>query len=364
RGAPGASVRFVFTVSNTGSAPGTVTVSVYDHGGALKASTSLYLSSGSSAQRELSLLLPSNRVTYTWIVKSFNNQALAYDDEKQFTVQVVDLVLASRTAFLYERFESLSSGWTAVGGSWTIVSNCWAGSCLQGTDNNRGPGGSSVYVWQGSTPPSFQVLVKLGNAAQNDRTYRGVALLESISSTSRLYAATLYPTGNFIRLQLRLYTTAWSNLATYQSNFASSWYTLHLSYTRSGNQNSFIITFYDNSGAALGSISTADGTLQPRYLALIVDGGRASLFDELVAATGDPRFVNVTGLPSGWRVELWQGATLVASATADTSGNAALNVLQKPIIEGATFKIIDEQGQLVISKNFDLILGGDAYRLE
>ncbi|MEM2246331.1 MAG: hypothetical protein QXU91_07750, partial [Thermofilum sp.] len=116
------------------------------------------------------------------------------------------------------------------------------------------------------------------------------------------------------------------------------------------------------SGAALGSISTADGTLQPRYLALIVDGGRASLFDELVAATGDPRFVNVTGLPSGWRVELWQGATLVASATADTSGNAALNVLQKPIIEGATFKIVDEQGQPVISRDFNLVVGGDAYQ--
>ncbi len=60
-------------------------------------------------------------------------------------------------------------------------------------------------------------------------------------------------------------------------------------------------------------------------------------------------------------MELWQGAALVASATADAAGSAVLSVVRQPILRDATFKIVDEQGRLVLARGFDLVVGGDAY---
>ncbi|MEZ0345794.1 MAG: hypothetical protein ABWK01_04525, partial [Infirmifilum sp.] len=72
--------------------------------------------------------------------------------------------------------------------------------------------------------------------------------------------------------------------------------------------------------------------------------------------------VRVTGLQPGWTVELWNGSKLVASAVADAGGAASLNVLQLPIIRGATIVVKDSAGQIIISKTLDVVVGGDTYK--
>ncbi|MEZ0346377.1 MAG: hypothetical protein ABWK01_07490, partial [Infirmifilum sp.] len=334
-GLPGSTAKLVVTVSNDGSVPGTARVEVYDNTGALKASQTLTINAGSTSTASLALTLPSNTGTYTWTLKVLNVQTGVYDDSKTFTVRVADLVLLSRTAFLYESFETMPANWASIGGSWSNVSGGWSGNALQGTDDNKGPGRESVYYYSGNIPQSFQAIVKIGGVSRNDGIYRGFALLEKLDASSRLYEISAMPSGNFIYLYIWRYSGGWSRLASSAASYVSTWYTVYLSYTLSGNQNTLAATLYDSSGNPLTTVSATDSTFTPAYLGLAVDGG-SSLFDEVVAATGDPRYVRVTGLQPGWTVELWNGSKLVASAVADAGGAASLNVLQLPIIRGAT----------------------------
>lgn len=360
-GLPGSTVRLVVTVANTGNAPGNVTLRVLDQSGSLKGSTTLYIANGSSSQASIQVTLPSTRGTYTWTIQALNQQTGNIDDTKTFTVYVFDLTLQSRTAFIYESFESTPSGWSNIGGTWTIVSGGWAGNALQGTDNNGGPGGDSVYYYKGTVPQSYQALVKLGGVSSNDKVYRGFALLQSASTTSSLYEVSIYPRGQNIILYIFLYyLSLWVPLTSSQTRYVSSWYTLYLSYSWSGSSNSITAVLYDASGNQLTSVTASDSTFQPQYLSLAVDEG-SSLFDELVAATGDPRYVQVVGLKAGWTVELWQGGTLIASSQADSNGNAKLSVLQMPILRNVTLVVKDQQGTTILRKALDLVVGGDIY---
>jgi hypothetical protein len=101
-------------------------------------------------------------------------------------------------------------------------------------------------------------------------------------------------------------------------------------------------------------------------------------FDNLVVTVDAyPWLVNVTNVPPGWSVVL-KNATgyVVSQAVADSSGVASLNVAPLKvdltvypnyrdgfIITGGTIEVYDDRGNLVTSKEFDYVVGGDVYRL-
>jgi hypothetical protein len=101
-------------------------------------------------------------------------------------------------------------------------------------------------------------------------------------------------------------------------------------------------------------------------------------FDNLVVTVDAyPWLVNVTNVPPGWRVVL-KNATgyVVSQAVADSSGVASLNVAPPKvdltvypnyrdgfIVAGGTIEVYDDEGNLVTSKKFDYVVGGDVYRL-
>lgn len=368
-GLPGGAARLSVEVANIGAADGVAYVEVYDHGGALVTRGGVEVKPGSTARTALDASLPSTLGAWTWTVKVLNGATGSYDDERSFAVCTADLLLSSRTAFIYERFEALPTGWENIGGRWSIVSGGWLGSALRGEDDNTGPGEASVYYYATQlSQTEFQALVKLGAVEMNDRVYRGYALLAEAARQTSFYMVSIYPWGNFTSLVIYRQSGERVQLSENGTRYASEWYTLYFAYAYRDARNYFTAILYDHKGGHIASVAASDAAFQPRYFGIEVDWIRGppkfnpALFDELVVATGDPRYVTVSGLPSGWRVELWQDTALVASAEADASGVAALNVLQQPIVERAAFTVRDEQGQLVLIKSFDLVVGGDAYQ--
>ncbi|MCI4436263.1 MAG: hypothetical protein JHC33_05560, partial [Ignisphaera sp.] len=114
------------------------------------------------------------------------------------------------------------------------------------------------------------------------------------------------------------------------------------------------------------------------YLTSTTDVTGTVYFDNLVVTVDAyPWLVNVTNVPPGWRVVL-KNATgyVVSQAVADSSGVASLNVAPPKvdlsvypnyrdgfIIAGGTIEVYDDKGNLVVSKKFDYVVGGDVYRL-
>ncbi len=94
-------------------------------------------------------------------------------------------------------------------------------------------------------------------------------------------------------------------------------------------------------------------------------------FDNLVVSVADPRYVNVSGVPTGGIVELWDGSTIVArvqDGVNDTDGAAdglvELPVITHPISRDPLLRVYDSQGNLVLEQNLTHpVVGGQAYML-
>ncbi|MCX8179747.1 MAG: hypothetical protein N3E41_00010 [Thermofilaceae archaeon] len=370
-GLPNSLAKFFFEVVNLGGKDGVSTIQVLNEKGETVAWKSLNIPGRSSTQGELLVKLPDRVGNYAWAVKVFNNQTRKYDDVKSFTVKVVDITLETRTASIYESFETQPKGWANLGGVWSIVSGGWLGNALRGIDDDGGPGGASIYYLQQQAPVKFQATVKLGSVNRNDQVYRGFSLLENATSRTRLYSIVVYPYGKHIDLRIRYYDSrdkkGWQELSSARVDHTSGWYTLYLDFARYGTQNVFTAALYDSTSKEIVKLSYTDSSsnaFQPRHFSLIVDKGDtvSSIFDELVLASSDPCLITVLGLPGGWTVELWLSGTLVSRASADARGAAALNVVQYPIVRNAKLTVKDQAGNTIVSKDFELLVGGDTLR--
>jgi len=353
--------RIAVTVSNTGQVAGAARVEVYDHDGNLVNSSQLSIDPNSQQTAVLTVTLPPARGTYLWTLKVKNLATDAYDDARGFTVAARDLILHSRGATIYEDFESMPSGWTQIGGNWVIVSAGWRGNALRGTDNNGGPGRTSVFANNSQLPSTVKAVVKLGNVGR-DSTYRGFALLNSLTTSASLYEIPIRPTPASFTLYIRSYTGRWNTLASQSASYYGAWYTLYLEFSR-GATNSITAYLYDSSGNQLASVSATDSRIAPAYIGLIVDGSGPTMFDDLVVTPGaDPRYVTVTGLQEGWVAQLLDSSgSVVAQAAADAAGTARLWVLNCSILRNATIMILDQGGRLVIQGAFPMVVGGDEY---
>jgi hypothetical protein len=295
------------------------------------------------------------------------NQATGkIDDTKTLLVTAKDIYLQSRSALFYTPFESLPSGWSNIGGSWSIAHGYGVSgtSALKGTDDNGGPGDTSVYYWQSSVSSyaSLYALVQLTNVNSSDQVYRGFVLLEDTSKPFKLYEVALYPEGGNVVLYIRRFVGNWHTESSATAPYSGNIYTLFLNVSHSGTYNIIRAILYDQGGSILCSTSDTDSSVSPNYFGLVVDRG-AGYFDNLVvASTGDPKYVWITGLTPGWIAELRDSSgNLVSSATADSSGPATLSVIKLPIILNGTIVIKDQYGHIVIQKTFSQIVGGDTY---
>ena len=88
-GAPSERVTLNFTLVNTGGAPGSVELQLYNHDGQLVASQQAALQPGEAATLSLQAQLPPTPGTYTWTAKAYNLATGRYDDNKTITVSVL-----------------------------------------------------------------------------------------------------------------------------------------------------------------------------------------------------------------------------------------------------------------------------------
>jgi len=372
-GAVGQEVKLAVLVENGGYSAVEALVEVADFENSVLARGSASVAAASRVWVNLTASLPSQKGTYTWYVRVYRQGQNTPDDAKPVAVEARDIALARRTAFLYESFDPPQSGWSSKGGEWTVTSGGWNGNALRGKDDNKGPGAGkgnsaryvSVYYWRQSlwsyaNPASgFGVVVKLYFGSGDSNVYRGFALLDS--SLSKLYEVSAFRLGQRVQLFLRKLDGDWSVIDTSsEARCDDGWYTLYLSFSTAATA-SFTYELYDASGKLLaGKTSSTPAGFQPSLLALLVDE-KDGLFDDLVAANGDPRYVVVSGLPQGWSAELYSSGALVASAAADSTGTAKLLVAHYPILRGASLVLKDASGKQVLSRSLDLVVGGDIY---
>ena len=88
------------------------------------------------------------------------------------------------------------------------------------------------------------------------------------------------------------------------------------------------------------------------------------VFDNLVVTiNAPPWFINVTGVPNGWRVVLKNSTGGVVSNVTASGGIAILDVWGYFIVLNGTIEVYDEHGYLVASKTLEYIVGGEVYSL-
>ncbi|ABL78347.1 DUF2341 domain-containing protein [Thermofilum pendens] len=134
-GATGSLKRFVASVKNVGNASGTVSVEVYDHAGSLVGKTSLSLSPGQVGEASITITLPGQPGTYTWMVLARNAATGGVDDSKSFTVNAVSWLYSG---WLYRKGHDIVGSTAGAVSGYQVRLRVCSGS---GTDS-----GDTVYL--------------------------------------------------------------------------------------------------------------------------------------------------------------------------------------------------------------------------
>ncbi|MEM4656748.1 MAG: hypothetical protein QXD80_07375 [Acidilobaceae archaeon] len=101
------------------------------------------------------------------------------------------------------------------------------------------------------------------------------------------------------------------------------------------------------------------------YLRKHSSGGRDSAYFDnlLVTVNRYPWLIEVRGLQSGWRVVLKDSTGSIIAEEVSQGYIVGLNVWGKWIIPRGILEVYDNYGNLLVSKQFDVILGGDIYNV-
>jgi len=357
-GPVGSDQTFNTEVKNVGGVAGTVQVRILNHDGGVVSESEVELQPGEAKTLQFTLKLPSARGEYTWRVIAVNTATGETDDEKTFTIEAKDLYLTKRNALYYTAFETMPSGWTSWGGSWTIEAGKGRRStnALQGSDNDGGPGGASLFHREIPSGAAYLAVQVLADTYQPDRL--GLALAK-VTTPVTIYSANLDYGSEDGGFKINYYDNkqGWKTRA--KRSFTpsgSEWYTIVIK--RSSSKLEAYV--YNSSGDLLAQLNTGLGVFTPEHAVLMIDGS-TSYFDNFIISSVDPRYVQVTGLEPGWRVELYSGGTLIGSAVADASGVARVTVVTDLIVVNAGIVVKDSTGSVVIEKTFTEIVGGDEY---
>jgi hypothetical protein len=356
-GPVGSRQRLVVAVQNTGNASGNAVLSVIDNNGNTVNGTTLSIPAGQTATATLTVTLPSNRGTYTWTVNAVNTATGAVDDSKSVLVTAKDIYLLSRSAITFSSFDTLPSWTQDPAGSWSV-----SGGVLTGTDKSpQNKAGSIIYNSSSTLPGSAYFLVST-QLSTTGHVHWGII---AASDTSNWIFAGVYTDTTYFYLEAyQVQNDRIAGQPSRSSPFsASGWATLFVILTPVSGGTQMSVTIYTGTG---NYSSTFTLSASGRYPGLTVNDDDkkqySRQFDNFVVSTSDPRIVTVTGLEQGWRVELYDSSgSLVASATADSSGKALLSVLAKPIITNGKIMLRDSSGNMIIERTFSQIVGGDTY---
>ena len=117
------------------------------------------------------------------------------------------------------------------------------------------------------------------------------------------------------------------------------------------------ISIYDTMGEFISGTSfTFNSLSNPRHFGLGT-WYQDAYFDNVVVSRGNPRYLNVTGVPEGWTASI----TSALSNLSDTSvnGTVVFDVLRYPIMRNAIISVYNDG--INVSKAFRVIVGGDVY---
>ncbi|MFZ8791942.1 MAG: hypothetical protein ACO2OS_06735 [Thermosphaera aggregans] len=278
-----------------------------------------------------------------------------------------NLTKISSFTIYWSDFEQVSPDWSAIGGSWSVVSNGHKGSGLNGTDNDGGIGGASQYYLNIplDSYTELYVGVKIGYARSG---YVGIALINN--GLDRLYEIAINPSGSSARLTIYSYgveSPGWRLLASSPSfPYTQQWVTLIVRYRNLGDSIDISLEAYSESGELLASVSassTSPNRFPATYVALEIDG-RNAVFDDFVLSTRNPANLTVTGLPSFAYIQVYDvNGSLVGGASADVNGEASISVVAD-LVTG-----VGDGGVLLITSNSTNcslrtaipIIGGEEY---
>lgn len=309
-----------------------------------------------------------------------------YDDNATAVVDVTatgrDLVLDQRNAFIYDDYSTNPF----TGGRLTTNTNVWnweqGWRCIRAGVDGPAPswGGQHVAYYANTTPAGTTVVYVLAKERHNTNREGQYSELMMINSGTRFYTLGYHYEDYPDYIEIWRYLNGWSRLSqTLRSLGDNTWFIfLGRRYISSGQMQ---LTVYDENGGMLSATSASDTRfpvnlygigLYDRY-----DDNRdlSAWFDEFVAcANANPRYINVTQLQQGWTVYLEsENSRDITYDTADSNGVASLDVLFCPagqiphdsawIVRNGYLRIEDENGVVVLRKQFSVIVGGDVYTL-
>ncbi|MEM2298746.1 MAG: hypothetical protein QXW23_04425 [Thermofilaceae archaeon] len=165
-------------------------------------------------------------------------------------------------------------------------------------------------------------------------------------------------------LRVTRYDGSWSLIYWSEFNLAPNvYYTLFIDTSLSGGYWVLTYQIYDENGNPISNtmVNTLDQNWKdwPCYFGLFVDDDKNGIFDNVVLAIDDPRYIVVKGLPPRWRVELYSGNRLIASGLSDGVMDVKLSVVTVPIVESARIVVKDPDGALYREYSFGVLVGGD-----
>lgn len=290
-----------------------------------------------------------------------------------------NIVRVSRAAIYWDTFDT-----NPIGSRVTLV-NCHPQSGYVESDRGRSglvllrlqTTGECALIVQGVVLPNtgtiyvaFTSLLLQADPPIRDTGRFGAILVRDATGLANHYAGGFDESADrlFIRVKIGGIPSDTLSSFTYTVDF-NKWYngTLALSYLLP-NIPGYIAFYASPTTYTFKSLSSTEW-LTPLYVGLILiklvgTQHTGAYFDNMLVTVGErPWIVRVEGLQPGWRVVLKSGSSVIDSRIAGLGGVVELNVWGVWIIKDGRIELYDSSNNLLISRRFSEILGGDVYRV-
>jgi len=290
-----------------------------------------------------------------------------------------NIVRVSRAAIYWDTFDT-----NPIGSRVTLV-NCHPLSGYVGSDRGRSglvllrlqTTGECALIVQGVVLPNTGTIYVAFTSLllQADPPIRatgrfGAILVRDATGLANHYAGGFDESADrlFIRVKIGGIPSDTLSSFTYTVDF-NKWYngTLALSYLLP-NIPGYIAFYASPTTYTFKSLSSTEW-LTPLYVGLILiklvgTQHTGAYFDNMLVTVGErPWIVRVEGLQPGWRVVLKSSSSVIDSRIAGLGGVVELNVWGVWIIKDGRIEVYDSSNNLLISRSFPEILGGDVYRV-
>jgi len=225
-------------------------------------------------------------------------------------------------------------------------------------------GGECIVVVDKSLPSSGTVYIASKITAYNKNS-RGYVDMVLVQSTSALYTLGIYfhPGEPHRGYWIRRYVEEWQNLNNTPNRDLeyNVEYSIVSAYTFiEGLLKLFNGTFWLTATDSVVTPVQAGLGIYPEHSVRLLG---ASFDNLVVTVNARPWLVNVTGVPSGWRVVLKNSTGGVIDSVVSDGDTVSLNVWNYFIVPSGSIEIYDEQNVLVANKTFDYIVGGEVYEV-